>query len=125
MEEETKKRVEKLIEKLAIEEKQKQVRLLEAESMKPDFWQDHQAAGKKMKELSDLQKEIEEAAFLSELVKEGEFKEAAKLLEKMENLLYLSGPDDENPAIVSIHAGKGGHMKRLKKYMVKKRVSKV
>jgi len=108
MEEETKKRVEKLIEKLAIEEKQKQVRLLEAESMKPDFWQDHQAAGKKMKELSDLQKEIEEAQYLSELVKEGEFKEAAKLLGKMENLLYLSGPYDENPAIVSIHAGQGG-----------------
>lgn len=108
MEEEIKNRVQRLIEKLAIEEKQKQVRLLEAESMKPDFWQDHQTAGKKMKELSDLQKEIEEAQYLSELVKEGECKEAAKLLEKMENLLYLSGSYDENPAILSIHAGQGG-----------------
>lgn len=108
MEEETKQRVQKLLEKLAIEEKRKQVRLLEAESMKPDFWQDHQGAGKKMKELSDLQKEIEEAEYLAALVKEGEYSEAAKLLEKMENLLYLSGPYDEDPAILSIHAGQGG-----------------
>ena len=108
MEEEIKQRVLALIEKLDIEGKRKQIRLLEADSMKPNFWQDHQTAGKKMKELSDLQKEIEEAEYLSDLAKSGEFSEAAKLLEKMENLLYLSGPYDENPAIVSIHAGQGG-----------------
>jgi len=108
MEEETKKRVERLLEKIAVDDKRNQVRLLEAESMKPNFWQDHQIAGKKMKELSDIQKEIEEAEYLDELVKTGEFLEAAKLLEKMENLLYLSGSYDADPAILSIHAGQGG-----------------
>lgn len=108
MEEETKQRVERLIVKLDLDQKRKGIRLLESESMKPDFWQDHQTAGKKMKELSDLQKEIEEAEYLAELVKEGELREAAKLLEKMENLLYLSGEYDGNPAILSIHAGQGG-----------------
>jgi peptide chain release factor 2 len=108
MEEEIKQRAIRLIEKLAVEEKRKQVRLLEAESAKPDFWQDHQHAGQKMKELSDLQKEIEEIEYLEELVKEEEFDEAGKLVDKMENLLYLSGTYDIGGAILSIHAGQGG-----------------
>jgi peptide chain release factor 2 len=108
MEEETKNRAQKLIEKLDIESKRKQVRELEAQSMKPNFWQDHQTAGKKMKELSDVQKEIEEAEYLAELIKEREFSEAAKMIEKMENLLYLSGEYDNGDAIVSIHSGQGG-----------------
>jgi peptide chain release factor 2 len=108
MEEEIKQRAIRLIEKLAVEEKRKQVRLLEAESAKPDFWQDHQHAGQKMKELSDLQKEIEEIEYLEELVKEEEFDEAGKLVDKMENLLYLSGPYDLGGVILSIHAGQGG-----------------
>jgi peptide chain release factor 2 len=108
MEEEIKERARRLIEKLAVEEKRKQVRLLEAESIKPDFWHDHQHAGQKMKELSDIQKEIEEIEYLEELVKEGEFDEAGKLVDKMENLLYLSGPYDLGGVILSIHAGQGG-----------------
>ncbi|MBP9719035.1 MAG: peptide chain release factor 2 [Candidatus Levybacteria bacterium] len=108
MEEEIKNRAQRLVEKLDVEGKRRQMRELEVESVKSDFWQDHQTAGKKMKELSDLQKEIEEAEYLLELVKEGEFMEAGKLIDKMENLLYLSGPYDLGPAIVSIHAGQGG-----------------
>lgn len=108
MEEEIQQRCKRLIEKLNIEEKRKHIRELEAESTHPNFWQDHQVAGKKMKGLSDLQKEIEQVQYLSELVKEGEYKQASKLLEKMENLLYLSGQYDEGYAILSIHAGQGG-----------------
>lgn len=108
MEEEIKQRAFRLIEKLDIEQKRKEIRELEVESMKGDFWQDHQTAGKKMKQLSDLQKEVEEAEYLEELVKEGEFKDAKELLEKMENLLYLSGKYDASDAIVSIHSGQGG-----------------
>ena len=58
--EEIKERVAKVLQKVNIEEKRKRVREIEAESAKPTFWQNHQAAAVKMKELSALQKEIAE-----------------------------------------------------------------
>lgn len=106
--EELKNRVKNLLAKLDIEEKRKKIRILEAESMHPSFWKDHKTAALKMKELSNLQKEIEEAGRLQELIAGNQYKEAEKLLNELEVLLYLSGPYDERYAIVSIHAGQGG-----------------
>jgi peptide chain release factor 2 len=103
-----KERTQKLLEKLDIEERRKKIRLLEAESMKPDFWQDHKSAGEKMKELSTLQKELEEVELLELWIAEGDEKEAEKLLQKLETLLYFSGPYDKSGAILSIHSGQGG-----------------
>lgn len=105
---ELKQRYNKLLEKLDLEEKRKQIRLLEAESMKPDFWQDHKTAGEKMKELSILQKEIEEMELLGLMIEEGNQKEVEELLDKMEELLFFSGKYDESGAILSIHSGQGG-----------------
>lgn len=101
-------RVQKLLKKLDIEEKRQQIRELEAESLKPDFWQNHTAAAEKMKQLADLQKEVEDVEQLEDLVKSGRQEEAKSLLERLEILLYLSGQYDEGPAILSIHAGQGG-----------------
>ncbi len=106
--EDIKLRTEKLLEKLNLTEKKKIIRLIEAESMQPNFWQDHQGAAKKMKELSDLQKEVEEAEYLEALVKDGEYKEAEEILGKLENLLFFSGPYDSGSAILAIHSGQGG-----------------
>lgn len=106
--EEIKERVKNLLEKLDIDGKRKKIREIEAESSHPNFWQDHQNAAKKMKELSTLQKEIEEAELLSSLVEEGKFDEAAKLLDELETLLYLSGVYDGGSAILAIHSGQGG-----------------
>ncbi len=105
---EFKERVSRLVEKLNIEEKGKRIRELEAESMHGDFWIDHQTAGKKMKELSTLQKEIEEIEFLQLMIAEGQIKEAEATLQKLEMLLYFSGPYDSSAAILSIHSGQGG-----------------
>lgn len=106
--EEIRERAKKLIEKLDIEAKRKKIREIEVESMHADFWKDHQTASKKMKELSTLQKEVEEAEMLLELVQQGKFEEAQKLLEKLEVFLYLSGFYDHGSAILSIHSGQGG-----------------
>ncbi len=106
--EEIKERVAKLLEKLDITSKKKKIHDLVAESMQVGFWQNHQAAAKKMKSLSDLQKEVEEAQWLSELVANGEYKEAEKTLEKFEMMLYFSGLYDLGSAILSLHAGQGG-----------------
>ena len=103
-----KERAEKIMEKVNVLEKKKQVEILEAESMAPDFWQDSQKAAKKMKELSVIQKEIEELELLQLTIDEGDEKEAEKLLEKLETLLYFSGSYDRGGAILSIHSGQGG-----------------
>lgn len=105
---EFKHRINNFLEKLNIEEKRKIIRELEAESTHPAFWQDHKTAASKMKELSTLQKEIEDTERLQELISDGNYKEAEKLLKGLEILLYLSSSYDENNAIVSIHAGQGG-----------------
>lgn len=106
--EEIKARAEKLFEKVQIDEKRKQARQIEAESTHPDFWQDHQTASAKMKELSSLQKEIEELELLDMYLEEGEEKEAEAILQKLELLLFFSGTYDKGNAILSIHSGQGG-----------------
>jgi len=103
-----KERAAKLIEKVNLDEKRKSIRLLEADSMKPDFWQDHQNAAAKMKELSQLQKELEEFELLELWISEGDEKEATKLIDKLETLLYFSGEFDSGNVIFSVHSGQGG-----------------
>ena len=105
---EIKQRVTKLIEKLNIQKKMDRIRQLEAESAQANFWQDRKSASAKMKELADLQKEIEDAQKLQDLVESGQEEEAEKMLNSLEKYLYLSGPYDANFAILSIHAGQGG-----------------
>lgn len=101
-------RINKLIAVVGVDEKRKKIRELEAESTHGDFWQDHQNAAKKMKELSDLQKEVEEIDLLQMWLEEGEVIEAEKLLKKLEVLLFYSGQYDKGNAILAIHSGQGG-----------------
>jgi peptide chain release factor 2 len=105
---ELKSRIEKVLEKFNIDEKQKKVREIEAESLHTDFWKDHQDASSKMKELSTLQKEIADVASLKDLSSSGKWQEAEKLLNELETLLYFSGAYDSGSAIMELHAGQGG-----------------
>lgn len=105
---ELKARLNKLLEKVNPEEKKQKIRLIEAESTHPSFWQDHKGAAEKMKELADLQKEVEEIEMLQMLVAEGNEKEAEELLSRLEKLLFFSGQYDSSNAILSIHSGQGG-----------------
>jgi len=104
----TKERVEKLLEKSNIDDKRKIIRALEAESTKSNFWQDHTEAAEKMKQLADLQKEVKELEELEELVEKGQYEKGELLLKRFETQFYLSGPYDTSGAILSIHAGQGG-----------------
>ncbi|MBI5122527.1 peptide chain release factor 2 [Candidatus Roizmanbacteria bacterium] len=106
--EDLKSRVQKLVDKVQVDEKKKKIRELEAESAHANFWQDHQAAAKKMKTLSDLQKEVEEIELVQMWIEEGEYAEAEKMLKKLENLLFFSSPYDKGNAILAIHSGQGG-----------------
>lgn len=97
-----------MLEKIDIDQKKQHVREIEAESAKPEFWQDHQNATVKMKELSVLQKEIEEIELLELLIQENDEQEARKLLDKLETLLFFSSPYDKGNALLSLHSGQGG-----------------
>lgn len=105
---EIKDRVNKLLAKFDPDKKRQEIRLIELESLKPNFWQDHQNAAAKMKEMSDLQAEIVKAEELQSLITNGENAKAKKLLEELEVFLYLSGAYDKSSAILAIHAGQGG-----------------
>jgi peptide chain release factor 2 len=106
--EELKDRIDKLIEKLNIGEKRIKLKEIEGESLSPDFWKDQENAAKKMKEMALLQKEIDDANRLVDLLNKGETSEAETLLEKMEIYIYFSGSYDQGAGLISIHSGQGG-----------------
>lgn len=105
---ELKNRLNDVKNKLKIEEKRKQIAEIEKNSGNPGFWNDHQAAAKKMKKLADLQSVVENFDFLVELAEAGEEKELRSELEEIEERAYLSVPHAEDNALLSIHAGQGG-----------------
>ncbi len=105
---ELKARAEKIIEKLDINSKKEKITSLQKESENPVFWQDHKSASEKMKQLSDLQKEVEEIEMLQLYLEENNLEEAEKIVEKLEMFLYFSGAHDQSNAILSIHSGQGG-----------------
>jgi len=127
--EDLEKRIEKIGEKINPEDSDKQMRELEAKSMKSDFWSDIDSAKETMQKISDLQSEVkkfrdleENLTELKEFVSlaeksgdvdsEKDIKKELSLLtnsvEKVEITHFLSGPYDSGNAILSIHAGQGG-----------------
>ena len=108
MTDELRQRAEALLGKLDPDGKRKTVRELEAESMKQEFWADHEKAGKVMKRIASLQKSIGESEMLELLKDEGSEEELTKELERLEFALYLSGPYDAGDVILGLHAGQGG-----------------
>ena len=122
-----KERLDSIIEKLEIEKKRKNLRELEAETMKPNFWDDEKKAKRVSQELSqiqetlktieDIEKHIEDNQKLVELaVKEERLDEDIKKevenierqLQTLELETFFSGKHDHQDAILSIHSGQGG-----------------
>jgi peptide chain release factor 2 len=108
----------------------REIRELEAQSMKPGFWEDNQAAQKIMRRLSQLQEEIQQlkkleidiqdTVTLTELsshdgLQESELTELTrennrleKIIDKLEIRIFLNGKYDKEDALLTIHAGQGG-----------------
>lgn len=105
---ELKKRLNDLLIKLNIPQKERQALEIERESVNQSFWQDQKKAAQKMKDLARLQREIKEAEILKTMTEKGDWDNLKKELDKLELRLYLSGEYDGNDAILSIHAGQGG-----------------
>lgn len=107
-EKELEERAKIILEKLNLPEKERQLKEIEVQSMAPDFWQDSDLATQKMKEMAALQKELEEAKKIQELLDLKHFSELEHFIKDLEKLLYLSGKHDSNNVIVTISAGQGG-----------------
>lgn len=103
-----KERAKKLVEKFNIKYKEQKIKKISQESSQPNFWKDREVASSKMKELASLQKDLQKIEELQNLIDNGNEKEALKLLDELETLLYLSGSYDRGLAIMSLHAGQGG-----------------
>lgn len=103
-----KERAKKLIEKFDRQGKRDRIKNLEAEASNPSFWKDHEAASAKMKNLAQLQKDLQKIEDLQNLIENGNEKAASDLLDELETLLYLSGSYDAGSAIISLHSGQGG-----------------
>ncbi len=110
-----------------LEAKKRDLRELEARSMKGDFWQDSSSAQKVMKQISTvtgqiedfnrIEKELADHTAMADLVQDdpkiekelaSEVKSLQEKVGDLELIMFLSGPYDEGSAILGIHAGQGG-----------------
>ncbi len=116
-------RFSKISEKFDVDELRKDIRELEAQTMKEGFWNDQNEAKKVSKQLVDKQKQLETLESLDQRIRNAlemttdpvmlpdlkkETMEIEDILEEFELKLFLSGPHDESEAIISIHSGAGG-----------------
>ena len=119
------KRVDDLKECLNIDSLLSEIKKMEEEINKDDFWNDNRKAKKVLKELSKNKENIEQISKLEKWYKDinelldsndqemiemadEELINADILLEQMELEILLKGPFDGNNAIVEIHPGAGG-----------------
>ncbi len=101
-------RLESILKKVNVPAKKLEVASMEKQTYEATFWQDNQQAKEMMKRITMFKKEIEDVEMMQLLVEENDLKEAQKLIDKYEILLFLSGKYDQGDAIFSIHAGQGG-----------------
>ncbi|MCB9435784.1 MAG: peptide chain release factor 2 [Anaerolineales bacterium] len=122
---EMRKRIENLMERLDIPQKEHELNELEAQSTQADFWNQAAQAQSAMQRIAKLRREVEqwqhmvqdiretlELAELRDTSLESDIAEEVKRLsnqvEKMSFQAMLSGEYDNENAILAIHAGAGG-----------------
>ena len=93
---------------LEIEEKKQEIKELKNKLESQEVWQDWQVGQDISKQLSDLQKEVDEFEMLELVYEEGDQEEFEIELNKFEIKTYLSEPHDKLNALISIHSGQGG-----------------
>ena len=112
-----------MVGRLDLEARRKKLRELEAESLKPEFWQDNQHAQHVMREIDGLREDIEATEVLQKQIEdtlsvaseeslqpevEIATREIRHKIEQLETKTFLSGEYDTADALLSIHAGQGG-----------------
>jgi len=106
--EEFQRRIEELKKTLKIDEKKQRLLDLKEKSKSEDVWKNWEEGNKLSKEISDLEKEVEDFDMLYLYLENGDEVLIEKELKEFEFKTYLSGKHDDKGAILSIHAGQGG-----------------
>lgn len=106
--EELKKKLQLILSTFNLDQKRKEVKILEEQTYNQDFWKEPEKAAIIMKKINDLKKQIDEIEMAILLLDEGNLNEAEKIIKRYEIILFLSGKYDKGDAIFSIHAGQGG-----------------
>lgn len=106
--EEQRNRLEQLKKTLDIDEKRKRISEIKEQLKDEKIWSNWEGGQKLSKELSSLEKEIEDYEVLELYIKTGELEEFNEEIKKLEFKTYLSGKHARKNAIVSVHAGQGG-----------------
>lgn len=106
--EEQKTRLDELKKTLHVDEKRKRISELKEVLKNEETWKNWEEGQKISKELSALEKEIEDYAMVELYLETGELEEFEKEVKKLEFKTYLSGKHDKNNAILTVHAGQGG-----------------
>jgi len=118
-----------LIKQLGIETKQTQLLTLEAQATKPSFWKDETNAKNVSRQIADIKNDLTSVQELSQKITETQdllalasqeedtslkkdittdIKRITKKLKALEIKTFLSGPHDQDQAIISLHSGQGG-----------------
>ncbi len=105
---EIKQRAERLLNSFDIAALLKELKSLETEALKPNFWNDWEYAQNTMKQLGAIKNDLDEAELLSLLISEEDWVELERECKRLEGRLLLGGPYDRGSAVLSIHAGQGG-----------------
>lgn len=106
--EEFQRRIEELKKTLKIDEKRQKLLDLKEKSKSEEVWKNWEEGNKLSKEISDLEREIEDFDMLYLYLENGDEELIEKELKEFEFKTYLSGKHDDKGAILSIHAGQGG-----------------
>ena len=105
---EFKDRINQLEKSLQIEEKRRRIEEIRRKIKTEDVWKNWEEGNKLSKELSGIEKEIEEFDMLNLYLEEGNEELIEEKIKDLELKTYLSGSHDKNDAILSVHAGQGG-----------------
>jgi peptide chain release factor 2 len=118
-----KKLLTSIISSLSLDKKKEEIKELEKESLKKDFWENNERAQKIMQEMESKKKEINTAQSLSddidsllelyesvdskeELIED--YQEIHSKIKDFEKMKFLSGKYDNKDVLLSIYAGQGG-----------------
>ncbi|MBW6442051.1 peptide chain release factor 2 [Patescibacteria group bacterium] len=101
-------RIEQLKKSLDFEGNKKRTEEIKKKLEDESVWQNWEEGNKLSKELSSIEKELEDIDMLDLYVGENDPETLEKEIKKLEFKTYLSGKNDKNDAVFSIHAGQGG-----------------
>lgn len=106
--EELRERLNSLRQKLNIESKRDELSQLKDKMLEDGAWANWEEGQKLAKDLSDLQKELEDFDLLELMADDNDPIAFEKQLWEVEKKTYLDSPHDKGNAILSIHSGQGG-----------------